>query len=45
MTGHKIKLTSFRLDKKTGKPVRNIKRLNASAQIAARNSKKVRVKK
>jgi len=43
VTGHRIKLPGYRIDKKTGKPVPNIKRLDASKQIAQRNSKRVRV--
>ena len=35
-------IPGYRLDKKTGKPVKNIKRLDASKQIAAK--KRVRVK-
>ena len=37
-------IPGYRIDKKTGKPVKNIKRLDASKQIAAKNSKRVRVK-
>jgi len=37
-------IPGYRLDKKTGKPVKNTKRLDASRQIAQRNSKKIKVK-
>lgn len=37
-------IPGYRIDKKTGKPVKSLKRLDASKQIAQRTSKKVKVK-
>jgi len=41
-TGHKIHLKGFRLDKKTGKPVRNLARLDVSTRLKQAASKKIR---
>lgn len=44
MAGHRIKLTGYRIDKKTGKPVKSSSKLSVSKQIAQRKSKKISVK-
>ena len=44
MTGRKIALKNFRIDKKTGKPVK-VQKLDASARIRQKKSKRVRVAK
>ena len=41
MTGHKIKLPGFRIDKKTGKPIRNLKALPAHLQIPSKKKSRV----
>jgi hypothetical protein len=44
MTGHRVSLPNFRIDKKTGKPVK-LQKLDASARIRQKSSKRVRVAK
>jgi len=43
MSGRKISIPGFKLDKKTGKPVRDIKVYDASKQRRIAASKKVKV--
>lgn len=40
MTGHRIKLKGFRIDKKTGKPVRDKSKQPVSAKIAEKKKPK-----
>lgn len=42
-TGHRIHLKGFRIDKKTGKPVRNMAQLDVSTRLKQAASKKIRV--
>jgi hypothetical protein len=42
MAGHRIRLPGFRIDR-NGRLVRDVKRLDVSAQIRQRASKRVRV--
>lgn len=44
-TGHKIKIPGFRIDKKTGKPVRNMAQLDVSTRLKQAASKKIRINK
>jgi hypothetical protein len=43
MTGRQIRLPGFRIDRKTGKPVRDERRLDVSARLKQAGSKRVRV--
>lgn len=43
-TGHRIHIKGFRLDKKTGKPVRSVAHLDISHRLQKAASKKIRVK-
>ena len=43
-TGHRIHIKGFRLDKKTGKPVRSVAHLDVSRRLQKAASKKIRVK-
>lgn len=44
MSGYKIKLgPGFRLDKKTGKPVRSVAHLDVSTKLKQAASKRVRI--
>ncbi len=42
-TGHRIHLKGFRLDKKTGKPVKSVAHLDISRRLQQAASKKIRV--
>lgn len=42
-TGHKIQLKGFKLDKKTGKPVRSVAHLDVSTRLKQAASKRIRI--
>jgi hypothetical protein len=44
MTGHKTRIPGYRLDK-NGKLVKDVRRLDVSARLKQKSSKRVRVKK
>lgn len=42
-TGHRIHIKGFRLDKKTGKPVKSTKHLDVSTRLKQASSKRIRI--
>jgi len=42
-TGHRIHIKGFRLDKKTGKPVKSVAHLDVSTRLKQAASKKIRI--
>jgi len=42
-TGHRIHIKGYRLDKKTGKPVKSVAHLDVSRRLQQAASKKIRV--
>ena len=43
MTGHKIRLPGFRIDRKTGKPVKDERKLDVSTRLKRQAGRRIEV--